>query len=326
MPANESGQKQNIAALILRKKEVGIALPTIFIVMIISFVNPVFISFENIMNISRTAAYVMMIGTSMTMVFISGGLDLSVGSVLALGGCVAGMALKAGVPIIVSILLGLLVGAVIGAINGMVIVKLNLPPIIVTLGTMYFARGLVQYLTRGTPVYPLPDYFNFLGQGYFWGTVPIVVVVALIAAVIAHITLSETAFGRSVYATGGNRETARLSGIRTNKVLAEVYILNGVMSALAGIFTAARLGSAQANAGTGMEMQVITAVVIGGTSTFGGSGSILGMAIGAFLMSIISNGMIIMKISVYVQAMVLGILIIFAVALDQYNRKRGGML
>jgi ribose/xylose/arabinose/galactoside ABC-type transport system permease subunit len=310
---------------LLGKKELGIAVPTLVIVIIISIVNPVFISFQNIMNVSRTAAYVMIMGSAMTMVFIAGGIDLSVGSVLALGGCITGLALKAGIPMLICIILGMLVGAVVGLVNGEVTVRMSLPPMIVTLGTMNFARGLVQYLTRGEPVYPLPDHFNVIGQGYFFGVVPVVVVVALVVAVIAHIVLSQTAFGRSVYATGGNKETARLSGIKTKWVLSSVFVLNGVMAALAGVFTAARLGSAQANAGTGMELQVITAVVIGGTSTFGGSGSILGTAIGALLMSIISNGMIMMRISVYVQSMVLGVLIIFAVVLDQYNRKRSGM-
>lgn len=319
-------KKNNFLRILFAKREMGILIPTILIIIIVSIINPVFIAFDNVMNIFRQAAFVLMIGITTTMVFISGGIDLSVGSVLALGGCVTGMAIRANIPMSISILLGLLSGGIIGLFNGVVVVKLKLPPMIVTLGTMYFARGLVQFLTRGTPVYPFPEQFNNIGQGYFLNNIPIVVVVTLILSVIAHIILSKTAFGRSIYATGGNKETARLSGIKINKVQIWVYALNGALAALAGVFTAARLGSAQTNAGTGMEMSVITAVVIGGTSTFGGSGTILGTLIGALLMSIISNGMIMMKISVYVQSMVLGILIIFAVVLDKYNRKRSGIL
>ena len=319
-------RKINFLRILFAKREIGIIIPTILIIILVSIINPVFITFDNIMNIFRQTAFVLMIGITSTMVFISGGIDLSVGAVLALGGCVTGMGILANIPMAISILIGLLSGGIIGLFNGVVIVKLKLPPMIVTLGTMYFARGLVQFLTRGTPVYPFPEQFNNIGQGYILNSIPIVVVVTLVLSIIAHIILSKTAFGRSIYATGGNKETARLSGIKINKVQIWVYALNGTLAALAGIFTAARLGSAQTNAGTGMEMSVITAVVIGGTSTFGGSGTILGTLIGALLMSIISNGMIMMKISVYVQSMVLGILIIFAVVLDQYNRKRSGVL
>lgn len=315
-------KKKSVVRYLLSRREMGIAIPTILLVIVITVINPVFIDFENIMNVLRTASYVLIIGTTSTMVFIAGGMDLSVGSVLALGGCVTGIALKADINIFIAIFLGLLVGGVVGLFNGIIIVKFSLPPMIVTLATMNFSRGLVQYLTRGTPVYPLPAEFNNLGQGYILGRVPIVVVVAIILAILAHFILSKTAFGRSLYATGGNQETARLSGIRTNRVTLWVYALNGIMSALAGIFTAARLGSAQSNSGLGMEMSVITAVVIGGTSTFGGSGTILGTVIGAILMSVISNGMVMIKISVYVQNMVLGAIVIVAVIWDQYSRKR----
>jgi ribose/xylose/arabinose/galactoside ABC-type transport system permease subunit len=261
----------------------------------------------------------------MTFVLVGGGLDLSVGSVLALGGVIAGLALLGGVPIWISVLLGVLAGVLIGLFNGIVVAVFKIPSLIVTLGMMYFARGVVQVLTRGNPVYPLPEAFNFLGQGFIAG-VPVVVIAAALLGVVAHVVLTQTAYGRSVFALGGNRETARLSGINVRRITIWIYVLCGAASGFTGVLTAARLASALSNAGTGMELQVIAGCIIGGTSMFGGSGSILGTLIGVAFMNIIANGMVLMRISVYYQSMVIGAIIIMAVGIDQYNRKRRGMM
>jgi ribose/xylose/arabinose/galactoside ABC-type transport system permease subunit len=306
------------------KRETGIALPLVFLIIVAGIVNPVFFNIDNIINILRQTSFTFIIGVAMTFVLISGGLDLSVGSVLALGGVISGLALLAGIPIWLSVILGILVGVAVGLFNGIVIARFKIPSLIVSLGMMYFARGIVQVLTRGNPVYPLPEQFNFLGQGFIWG-IPVVVIVAAVLGVIGHIVLTQTAFGRAVYAIGGNMETARLSGINTQRVQAWVYVLCGASAGLAGVLTAARLASALANAGTGMELQVIAATIIGGTSMFGGSGSILGTLIGVTFMNVIANAMILMRISVYYQSMVIGAIIILAVGIDQYNRARRGM-
>ena len=317
---------------IFRARESGIAIPLILLIVVVSAVNPVFLDIDNLLNIARQISFTFIIGIAMTFVLIGAGLDLSVGSVLALGGVICGLVLRAlmmvmplWIAIVIAILLGILMGVITGMFNGIVVTRFKIPSLIVTLGMMYIARGVVQVLTRGNPVYPFPDEFNNLGQGYLLG-VPNVVYVAVVLGILAHIVLTQTAWGRAVFAVGGNTETARLSGINVVKILTSVYILCGVASAITGVLTASRLASALSNAGTGMELQVIAACIIGGTSMFGGSGSILGTLIGAAFMSIIANGMVLMKISVYYQSIVIGAIIILAVGIDQFRRRRGGML
>jgi ribose transport system permease protein len=255
----------------------------------------------------------------MTFVLITGGLDLSVGSVLALGGIITGVACRAGLPVPVAILLGLLMGALIGFLNGFIIVRAGIPPLIVTLGMQYAAKGLVQVITKGVPIYPLPVDFKAIEKIRFIG-LPMVVIFALLIAVAGHVILSSTAFGRSIYALGGNREAARISGIRTKRTELWVYVLTGLLAAMAGIFMSARLGSAEAAAGTGYELTVICAAIIGGTSTFGGTGSIIGSVLGAFFMEILTNSLTLMHISVYWQNLVVGTILILAVLLDKYKR------
>lgn len=318
-----TGTFGSIMKRILRQRELGIAIPSILIAVIIGIINPVFFQIDNIINMLRNSAFVFIIGVTMTYVFIGGGMDLSVGSTLALGGVLTGLALLANIPIWVSIILGIAACGAVGFLNGIFVSRFKIPSFIVTLGMMYIARGVVQVLTRGNPVYPLPENFNFIGQGFVAG-IPVVVIVAVVLGIIGHINLSSTVFGRSMFAVGGNTETARVSGINVLRISLLTYVLNGLTSGITGVLTAARLGSALSNAGSGMELQIIAAVIIGGTSMFGGSGSILGTAIGALLMSIIANGMVFLKISIYFQSVVIGLIIILAVGLDQYNRKRQG--
>ncbi|MCP4383941.1 MAG: ABC transporter permease [Hyphomicrobiales bacterium] len=310
---------------LLNKREVGIAVPLILILILVAIVNPVFYNTGNLVNVLRQTSFTFIIAVPMTIVLVAAGLDLSVGSVLALAGVTTGLALLAGVPIWLAILIGIGTGMVVGGISGLLIARFSIPSLIVTLGMMYIARGLVQVLTRGKPIYPLPDDFNFIGQG-FVGEIPIVVIVAAAVGVAGHILLGRTVFGRSVYAVGGNRETARVSGINVNRILIWVYVMTGAGAALSGVLTTARLGSALANTGLGMELQVIAAVIIGGTSMFGGSGTIIGTFIGVLFMNVLANGMVLMKVSVFWQLVVIGAIIIVAVGVDQYNRKRRGMV
>jgi len=323
--ATGTGRRGGFWLRLSERSELGIAIPLVLLIGIVGIVNPVFFDLDNIFNVLRQSSFTFIIGLAMTFVLVGGGLDLSVGSVLALGGVISGLALLAGIPIWISVLLGVLAGALVGLFNGFVIAVFKIPSLIVTLGMMYFARGVVQVLTRGNPVYPLPEAFNFLGQGFIAG-VPVVVLVAALLGIVTHVVLTQTAYGRSVFALGGNRETARLSGINVQRITIWIYMICGAAAGLTGVLTAARLASALSNAGTGMELQVIAGCIIGGTSMFGGSGSILGTLIGVAFMNIIANGMVLMKISVYYQSMVIGAIIILAVGIDQYNRKRRGML
>ena len=302
----------------------GVLIVLVAIMIVVGIANPVFVSQENIINIFRSTSFVFIIGILMTFVLITGGLDLSVGAVMALGGVLSALAVTNGLPVFLSVIIGLAFGLGIGLINGLLIVKLNIPALIVTLGMMYVCNGLTLIITLGKPVYPLPDDFKVMGQG-FVGVIPNVVVIAIVLAVIATIILKFTRYGRSVYAVGGNRETARLSGINVNSVQISVYVLVAIAAALAGILMAGRLNSAQPSAGSGYELTVIAAVVIGGTSMFGGSGNVIGTFIGALLMTVIENGMLLLKISAYWQSFVVGIVIIFAVGLDQYRRKKMGI-
>ncbi|MBC5649101.1 ABC transporter permease [Christensenella tenuis] len=304
--------------------QLGIVIVLVALVVVIGISNSNFFSQENIINVLRSTSYIFIIGIAMTFVLITGGLDLSVGSVMAVGGILAALAATNGIPLIPSMLIGFAFGAAVGIVNGLLVVKLNIPSLIVTLGMMYVCDGLSLIITQGTPVYPLPDDFKQMGQGSV-GIIPNVVVVAAVLAVIGAFVLKKTQYGRSVYAVGGNRETARLSGIDTNKVQISVYVLSGIAAALTGILMAGRLNSAQPSAGNNYELKVIAAAVIGGTSMFGGSGNILGTLIGALLMTVIENGMLLMKLSAYWQSLIVGVIMVFAVGLDQYRRKRLGL-
>lgn len=316
--------KKETLKQIKSSEQLGIGIVLIILLIIIGSVNSNFFSPENITNVLRSTSYIFIIGIAMTFVLITGGLDLSVGAVMAVGGILTGLAATNGVPTVFSILIGLLFGAAVGAVNGILVVKARIPALIVTLGMMYACNGLTLIITQGTPVYPLPDGLKIIGQGSVC-SIPNSIIVALVLAIIGAFVLKKTPYGRSVYAVGGNFETARVSGIDVNKVQISVYILVGVAAALTGILMAGRLNSAQPSAGNGYELKVVAAVVIGGTSMFGGSGKISGTFLGALLMIVIENGMLLMRISAYWQRLVVGVIMVLAVGLDQYRRKRLGL-
>ncbi len=303
----------------IQKQESSIIIATILYMILVSCVNHVFISPGNMFNVLKTMGYTLITVIGMSLVLITGGLDLSVGSVLALGGVITGMACKMGLPVPMAILCGILVGAAIGTINGFIIVKAGIPPLIVTLGMQYAARGLVSVLTQGVPIYPLPKSFLAIDKFSVFN-IPIVVIVAIGLAALGHLVLMRTPFGRAVYALGGNEEAARISGINTKKTKMMVYVITSTLAAFAGIFMASRLGSAEAAAGTGYELTVICGSIIGGISTFGGMGTIIGATIGAFFMEVLTNSLTLMKISVYWQNLVVGAILVLAVLLDQYKR------
>lgn len=304
-----------------KMQESGVMIAMVVFVIIVICINPVFISKGNILNVLRSSGYTLITSLGMTLVFISGGLDISVGSTLAVGSTVSALAAQAGLPVPITILLGCLAGFAIGMFNGFTIIQLKIPPLIVTLGTQYAGRGIVYILTMGVAIYPLPKAFQAIEQTSVAG-IPMIVIIGFILAAAAHIMLSKTTFGRSVYAVGGNIEAARLSGIRIKGTSMASYAITGVCAAFTGVMMAARLGSGQASAGEGFEMTVIAAVIIGGTSATGGTGTILGTAIGAVFMNVLENSMTLMKISVYWQKVVIGLILIGAVVLDQSKRKR----
>lgn len=310
----------SIGKWFMSRPESSIVLALILYVTIVTIVNPVFLSGNNVVNVLRSTGFYMIVVVGMTYVLITAGLDLSVGSVFALGAIICGLCTKAGLPVIISILLGLLVGLAIGLFNGIMIVKTGIPPLIVTLGMQYVARGLVQVLTKGVPVYPLPKSFVAIEHFRLFGAIPVVVIISIIVALIGHFILTQTVFGRSIFAIGGNEEAAKISGINIRQTKVIVYALVAVLAAFSGILMSSRLGSAEPSTGSGFEMKVICGAIIGGTSTFGGMGTILGAALGSLFMEIVTNSLTLMRISVYWQNLVFGVILMGSVLLDQYRR------
>ena len=314
-------QKTSVLKRILKTKEIGIFIVLILLSVLVELMNPIFFTYSNIMDIFRNTSFTLIMALGMTYVLIARGLDLSVGSNFALSGLTSALLMFNGFPILPSVLVGLVVGAVIGCFNAGCVVFLHIPAMIATLGSMYVARGLVLVITKGSPVFPLPEAFSAFGKGTLAG-IPYVVIVAAILSVIAHFVLKRTVYGRKVYAIGGNPETAKFAGLNVTMITFSVYVICGVCAALAGILTAARMGSGQPSVGDGMEMTVITAVIIGGTSLNGGAGTILGTVLGALLMNVLSSGMNLVGVSAYWQKFVTGLIIIVAVAFDQYQRSK----
>ena len=286
-----------------------------------------FLTVSNITSVVRQFSFIALMALGMLLVIVTGGIDLSVGSVFAFSGVVACMAVaKWGVPVVLAVLLGLIAGGIFGYLNGLLITKLKLPPFIATLGTMSIARGLAYVITGGYPIGSLPADFKLLGLGMIPSEgpvqIPVPVLLMVILALIFAFFLKKTVIGRRIYAIGGNEEAARISGVRVGRVKRVVYTVCGVMAALAGIATAARLGVGQSTAGSGYEMDAIAAVIIGGASVAGGSGTVLGVIIGAAIMGVLDNGLVLLNVSAYWQQAVLGAVIIAAVTFDKLQGKR----
>ena len=251
---------------------------------------------------------------------LTGGIDLSVGSVMALAGMGAAYAMTIGVPPPFAVLLGIFVGLVMGAVNGALVAYVGIAPFIVTLGMLSFASGLVLGLTKGWPITDVPASFLPIAQGSFLG-LPIPVWIAVAIAVLAHLALSTTAFGRRTYAIGGNEQATFLSGIDVKRIKFVLYLIPAACASIAGIILVARFNSAQADTGKGWELDAIAAAVIGGTSLAGGSGSVLGVLIGACIMGVIKNGLVLMRVSSYWQTAIIGIIIVLAAVLDRAKRR-----
>ncbi|MDO5344457.1 MAG: ribose ABC transporter permease [Lachnospiraceae bacterium] len=283
-----------------------------------------FLTQKNIFNILRQNSTNLFLATGMTMVIILGGIELSVGSVIALSGCVAaGCVVNLGLPEIVGFLAALLVGALVGIFNGFVISMTDIPPFIVTLASMNITKGIALVLTGGAPIRCMTDAFKFPGAGYV-GPVPTPVILMLIVFIIAALIINRTKLGRHMYAVGGNAQAAQFSGINVKKVKFIIYAYTGLMSGLAGIVTASRLYSGQPTAGDGAEMDAIAAVVVGGTSMSGGSGRIGGTLIGVLIIGVLNNGLNLMGVDSNWQFIVKGFVILLAVYVDWIRNKKAG--
>lgn len=276
-----------------------------------SFLTP-----KNVFNVLRQISSNLFLACGMTMVIILGGIDLSVGSVIALSGCVAaGGVVRYGMSIPVAIILGLFVGLLVGAVNGLIISKTTIPAFIVTLATMNVAKGLAYVYTGGSPVRVVTKEWQFLGAGYI-GPVPTPVVILVIVLIVTSILMNQTKFGRHIYAVGGNEQAAKFSGINTSRVRFLVHVYTGLMAGLAGVVLASRMYSGQPTAGDGAEMDAIAAVVVGGTSMSGGAGKIGGTIIGGLIIGVLNNGLNLMNVNSFWQYVVKGIVILLAVFID----------
>lgn len=288
----------------------------IVIGIIASILSPNFLSLVNISNVIKQVAIAGIIACGMTFVILTGGIDLSVGSIVGLVGVLtAGIMAKTN-NLVLSLFVGLIVGLLCGALNGLLISYFRIPAFIATLGTMLAYRGCVLVYTEGSPIPSRNPSFLFIGKGTIAG-IPVPILILLALFLIAYYILQNTKFGREVYAIGGNKEAARLSGINVKSVEFRVYLLNGLLAAIASIVLISRLGSAQSTSGTGIEMDAIAAVILGGTSLSGGSGFILPTAIGALIMGIIDNVLTLLNFNPHATSIVKGIVIIIAVLLDR---------
>jgi ribose/xylose/arabinose/galactoside ABC-type transport system permease subunit len=288
--------------------------------MVIGFLNPVFLSLDNLTNILLQSAVNLIIALGMTFVIIVGGIDLSVGSLVALTGMALGLLLVHGVAVPVAILGVVLLGALCGGINGIVITRWRVPAFIVTLGTMSAARGVALMLTSGRSVSGFSSGFLWLGNGVVAG-IPFPAFVALLLAALCALSLRGTIWGTYLYAIGGNSKAAWIFGLRVPRYVWGVYILSGTFSALAAVFLTSRIAAALPTAGTLYELDAIAAAVIGGASLSGGSGTVYGSVLGALLIGVLRNGLSILNVSSYVQQVLIGGIIIVAVAVEMTRHR-----
>lgn len=300
----------------------GIFMAFIVVCLLLSFTTSKFLTVSNWTIIITQVSINALLAFGVTFVIITGGIDLSLGSIMAVTGvAAASLAHPDTYPVVVPIVIGLLAGVFMGALNGLVITKSKVPPFIVTLGMMTIGRGLALILSKGRPVSNLSDSFNFIGGGNLAG-VPFPIIVLAITFTVCSLVLKKTILGRYIYAVGGNEQAAKASGIRVNKVKMAVYTICGGLAALAGILLTSRITTGQPNAGVGFELDAIAAAIIGGTSTSGGTGTMTGTLIGALLIGVISNGLDLLNVTSYYQQVVMGAIIIGAVVLDSWNQKK----
>jgi inositol transport system permease protein len=307
-----------------RLKQYGIFVVFIIICLILSLISNQFFTVSNWTIIITQASINALLAFGVTFVIITGGIDLSLGSMVAVTGVTAAMLAHPDTyPVALPVFAGLMSGLLMGVFNGFIITKSKIAPFIVTLGTMTIGRGLALILSKGRPVSNLSDSFNFIGGGDVFG-IPFPIIVLILIFAICLITLKKTLLGRYIYAVGGNEQAARASGINVNQVKMAVYSISGLLAGLAGILLTSRITTGQPNAGTGFELDAIAAAVIGGTSTSGGTGTMTGTLVGVLLIGVINNGLDLLNVTSYYQQVVMGIIIIGAVVLDSWNQKSNG--
>jgi rhamnose transport system permease protein len=286
--------------------------------------SPLFLTPDNLIEVVRQSAEIGLIALAMTLVIITAGIDLSVGSIVGLSIIMMGMLWEdAGLPLWVAVLLALLTGTLLGGFNGTLITLIGIPPLIVTLATMAGFRGIALGMSQARSIRNFPEGFLHLGQGYAVG-IPVQVWILAVAALLFHLALTRTAWGRSVFGIGANEAAARLSGVPVNRVKLQVYMLSGFMSALAAVIYAAHVSVAKPDAGLGFELTAITAVVLGGTAVSGGEGGVLGTLIALLMVGFLRSGLTLARVPSEAQDMMVGLLLVLVVAVDRWSRRTAG--
>lgn len=297
----------------------GIVIAFALLIAVLSVLSESFLTVSNLLNIARQVSINAVIAAGMTFVILTGGIDLSVGSVLAIAGAVMAGLLSGGRPPVVGIGVGLAIGALLGFLNGAVITRGKVQPFIATLAMLTIARGLTLVYTDGRPITGLPDEFVWLGAGELF-RIPVPVILMALVFLAAYVILTQTVLGRYVYAIGGNEEAARLSGVNVGAYKTLAYVISGLLAAISAVILTGRLNSAQPTAGGGFELDAIAAVVLGGTTLAGGEGSIGGTLLGAFIIGVLNNGLNLLNVNPFYQQVVKGGVILLAVLLDRRLR------
>lgn len=289
--------------------------------LIFSLASKSFLTLGNILSVGRQMSFTGIAAIGMTLVMLTGGIDISVGSMLAMAGVLcAKLSADVGLPLWIAVVITLLIGALFGLINGAAVTRLHIPALIATLATQTILKGIAYLLTNAVPVKNLSATYKFLGQGYIFGAIPVPLIITVALYVLAWWYLDKTYLGRRVYLSGGNEEAARLSGINTKWTITGTYVFSGVFAAIAGVLMAARLGSGQPSVGSGFEMDVITATVLGGISVNGGKGKVVNVFVGACIMGVLANGMTMLNINQYLQWIINGLVLLFAVTMSNLRK------
>jgi ribose transport system permease protein len=321
-PANSSSPTRSAMRTLLSNQGLTMLFILAAIWLALALMSPYFFTVSNIFEITLQTAVIALIAAGQTLVIISGGIDLSVGSVFACSAVVGGVVFTRTGNLALSLLTTLAVGSLLGLTNGLLITRIRVPPFIATLGMMGMARGFALIISRGIPIYGLSESYRWIGQGKIFDVIPVPTIIVLVVYAIFFLVMNYSRFGRFVYAIGSNAEAARLSGINVNMTILGIYTISGLMAGMASTIEAGRLATVQPAGGNGYELLAIGAVLIGGASTFGGEGSILATLVGALLVTTIRNGLNIMGVNAFWQYVVNGAVIVAAVAIDQYRRRR----
>jgi ribose/xylose/arabinose/galactoside ABC-type transport system permease subunit len=304
---------------IKRSHELILLLFLIGLIIIMSLLSPSFLTIDNLLSVTQQMSEFGILALGVTVIIITSGIDLSVGSIAGLTTIVIAMSYGWSGSLVAAILLGILAGALCGAFNGVLIAKIGVPPILVTLGTMTFFNGIALVLSKGNAISDLPEEFYFVGQGYLFGNIPVQTVIFLVLAILTSLLLSKTPWGRRVYAVGNNSVAAVFSGVQVDKVLLYVYIFAGIMAAISGWIISSRVSTARADLGAVYVMQSIAATVLGGTNIAGGSGTIFGTVIGVSVFAVLANGLNLIGVSPFAQNLLMGLALIVVLLINNMS-------